>query len=181
MPHTGAVIHSRGGPPELQAPPDASPAVGPARLVGAGFAAIGLVLVIVGSFLPWVVSGQVRRSSYEIAGVLDRLDVAQNGVVAELIAGWPLIGVLCVTPLVAAGLRWWRTAGWLSMLIGLPVLCLAGGVLLIAGGRAGTVRLDPVGPAVMTAGALLLCIGGAILAFGGVAEKRIAIPEQPIN
>ena len=46
----------------------------------------GLVLVIVGSFLPWVISGTVKRSSYEIIGVIDRLGIAGDGFVAGLVA-----------------------------------------------------------------------------------------------
>ncbi len=58
----------------------------------------GIVLVVVGSFLPWVVSGTVRRSSYAIVGILGRLGIGEDGPLGVLISAWPLIGVLCMTP-----------------------------------------------------------------------------------
>ena len=108
----------------------------------------GLVLVIVGSFLPWVISGTVKRSSYEIIGVIDRLGIARDGFVAGLVSNWPLLGVLCFAPVVAAAFRWWRLA------VGL------------------TVRLDPLGPSVMAAGGLLLVGGGLCMTFGNSSPIR---------
>ena len=78
----------------------------------------GLAMVIAGSFLPWVISGEVRRSSYAILGIVDRLGVAGDGALGVLIANWPLVGVLCMAPVVIACLRWWRTAGVLAVLVG---------------------------------------------------------------
>ncbi|MGS0686420.1 hypothetical protein ACVBEQ_14935 [Nakamurella sp. GG22] len=134
----------------------------------------GLGLVIWGSFLPWVVSGSVRRSSYAIVGVVDRLGVAGDGVLALLVTGWPLLGVLAMSPVIAGCLRWWRTAGILSVLAALPAAGVSIAILVVAVGKVGlTVRLDPIGPAVMTAGALLLLAGGVCLAFG------IGSPHRP--
>ncbi len=133
----------------------------------------GLVLVVVGSFLPWVISGTVKRSSYQIVGVIDRLGIAGDGIIAVLADGWPLLGVLCVTPVVAAALRWWRTAGALAALIGLVAAALSLGLLVLALGRTGlTVRLDPIGPSVMAAGGLLLVGGGLCLTFGNSSPER---------
>ena len=129
-------------------------------------AGAGLVLIIAGSFLPWVVSGSVRRSSYAVVGIIDRLGVMDDGPIGVLVRAWPLIGVLCMTPVLAACLRWWRTAGVLGALIGLVSGVLAFGVLLIAASRGGLgIRLDPIGPAVMAAGAVLLLLGGGALAL----------------
>ncbi len=60
------------------------------RVAALVFAAAGLVLALIGSFLPWVVSGQVRRSSYAVTGMIDRLGIAGDGVLGSLVAGWPL-------------------------------------------------------------------------------------------
>lgn len=133
----------------------------------------GLVLVIVGSFLPWVISGTVKRSSYQIIGVIDRLGIAGDGLVATLVSSWPLLGVLCFAPVVAAALRWWRPAGVLAILIGLIASALALGILAIALGKVGlTVRLDPLGPSVMAAGGLLLVGGGLCMTFGNGSPIR---------
>ena len=137
------------------------------RVVSCLIGGTGLLLVIVGSFLPWVVSGTVRRSSYAIAGIADRLGIAGDGVVGILVASWPFVGVLCMTPVIAACLRWWRTSGLLGVLIGLAAGLLSFGIVILTAGSSGLgVRLDPFGPAVMAAGSILLLAGGCALAVG---------------
>ena len=136
----------------------------------------GLVLVIGGSFLPWVVSGTVRRSSYAIVGVLGRLGIGDNGPIGLLVGAWPLIGVLCMTPVVAAGLRWWRTSGVLAVLLALAAGLLSFGIIAVTAGRsAGGIGVDPLGPAVMAAGAVLLFCGGIALALGAGSPIRRTI------
>jgi len=131
------------------------------------FAGAGLVLVVIGSFLPWVISGEVRRSSYAIVGVVDRLGIAGDGLLGVVVAGWPFIGLLCMTPVIAGCLRWWRTAGGLAILLAGLAGLLAFGLLVMTAGRAGLgIRLDPIGPAVMAAGSVLLMCGGLALALG---------------
>ena len=123
--------------------------------------------MIIGTFLPWVVSGQVRRSSYAAAGVIDRLGVAGEGMLDGLVGLWPLFGALCALPVVAALLRWWRTAGVLAVLLALTGGGLSIGALVFAArrGSSGTVSLDPLGPTVTVAGAALLLVGGLLLTF----------------
>jgi len=138
-------------------------------------AGIGLVLVVAGSFMPWVISGSVTRSSYAVVGVVDRLGFADDGPLAVLVAGWPFVGALCVAPAIAAIVRWWRTAGVLCVLYGLLTGSLAFGLLLFAAGQGGLgVRLAPIGPAVMAAGAVLLVGGGLALATGADSPDRRA-------
>lgn len=141
-------------------------------------AGAGLVLIIAGSFLPWVVSGSVRRSSYAVVGIIDHLGVMEDGAIGVLVRAWPLIGVLCMAPVLAGCLRWWRTAGVLAVLIGFASGVLAFGVLLIAAGRGGLgIRLDPIGPAVMASGAVLLLLGGGALASKLNSPVRRAGPR----
>ena len=133
----------------------------------------GLALVIVGSFLPWVISGTVKRSSYAIVGVVDRLGIAGSGPLSLLVSHWPLLGTLCFAPVIAAALRWWRVAGALAVLIGLLASLLSIGILVVALGRIGlTVQLDPLGPSVMAAGGLLLVGGGLCMTFGNSSPIR---------
>ena len=144
-----------------------------ARLAACLIDGTGLVLVIAGSFLPWVISGNVRRSSYAILGVVDRLGIAGDGLLGTLVAQWPLAGALCVLPAVTGALRWWRLTGILSALIGLAAGILSLGILTMTTGvRALSVRLDPIGPAVTAAGAILLLIGGLSLALGASSPVR---------
>lgn len=141
----------------------------PAAIVG-----LGLVGVVAGSFLPWVVSGQVRRSSYAITGVVDRLDIAGDGLLGTLVGLWPFFGPLCVVPVIAGVLRWWRTAGIISVLLGLISGALAVSALLFAARRpaAASVSLHPLGPSVMAAGAVLLAAGGVALVVVGSTRPK---------
>ncbi|WP_420123603.1 hypothetical protein [Nakamurella sp.] len=143
------------------------------RIAHCWLAGAGLVLAIAGSFLPWVASGSVTRSIYAIAGVADRLGIAGEGVLARLLAALPVLAALCFAPVIAAALRWWRTAGALATSIGLVMSVLALGILALTLGKIGlTVRLDPLGPSVMAAGGLLLVAGGVGLIFGHGSPVR---------
>ena len=135
------------------------------RVAALVFAAAGLVLALIGSFLPWVVSGQVRRSSYAVTGMIDRLGIA-DGVVGSLVAGWPLIGLLCAAPVVAALLRRWVIAGTLGVLLGIAMAAVSLALLAVSGDSAVGVQVDPIGPSVTSAGAMLLTVGGAWLIVG---------------
>src|SRR5664279_204861 len=139
---TGPVIHALENRPATHA----------GRVAAVVFAAAGLVLALIGSFLPWVVSGQVRRSSYAVAGMVDRLGIAGDGVVARLVAGWPLIGLLCAAPVVAAVLRRWVVAGVLCVLLGLATAGVSVALLAVRGTGAIGVAVDPIGPSVTAAG-----------------------------
>lgn len=176
---TGAVTDSSAAPDRQ--PPDVTNRTvvkvravnSKSRLAACLIGGTGLVLVVAGSFLPWVISGNVRRSSYAILGVVDRLGIAGDGFLGILVAQWPLAGALCVLPLVTAALRWWRVTGILSVLIGLAAGVLSLGILTMATGVAAlSVRLDPIGPAVMAAGAILLFSGGLALALGAGSPVR---------
>ena len=137
------------------------------RILWCLLAGSGLLLIVFGSFLPWVVSGTVRRSSYAAIGVADRLGFGADGPIGVLITLWPLFGVLSMTPVIAALLRWWRIAGLLSVLVAVGAGVVSFGILWVAVGRVGlSVRLDPIGPAVMAAGSVLLLTGGLGLAIG---------------
>jgi hypothetical protein len=142
-------------------------AVATVPVVPAAIAALGLVLMIIGSFLPWAVSGQVRRSSYAISGVIDRLGIAGDGVLGTVVTLWPFFGPLCVLPVIAALLRWWRTAGVLGVVLGLAGGALSVGALVFAARQrpSASVSLDPLGPAVMAVGAVLLLVGALMLTF----------------
>jgi hypothetical protein len=126
----------------------------------------GLLLVIAGAFLPWLVSGSVRRSSFAVAGVAERFGVA-DGLAGVLIAAWPAICAAFVLPVLVAAFRWWRTAGAIAVVLAL----LSGGLSAIALwfglGTGSVVRLDPTGPTVMLTGSVLFLAGGLALLRSG--------------
>ncbi len=117
---------------------------------------IGAVATIVGSLCPWVASGSVDRSSYEVIDLIDRLGFAEAGPFGIALRAWPLMPLLVVTGTVA---MWWglRVVG--------PALSVTGGSYALT--VALTVRFAPstglvrvrFGPAVTIVGASVLLVG----------------------
>ncbi|HEX4981188.1 MAG TPA: hypothetical protein VFV63_05795, partial [Ilumatobacteraceae bacterium] len=66
---------------------------------------VGALATVVGSLCPWVASGSVDRSSYEIIDLVDRLGFAEEGPLGIALQAWPLMPLLVVTGTVA---MWWR-------------------------------------------------------------------------
>ena len=75
---------------------DADP--GPSRPISGALVAmlVGLALVVVGAFLPWVRSGDSTRSSFAMVRSADRLGIVDDGLGLVVLRGWYLV------PLVAA-------------------------------------------------------------------------------
>lgn len=118
----------------------------------------GVVVLVIGTFLPWLRSGRVQRNSYELAGVgVRRLQAADW--VEVLLRGWPFLGVLWAVAVVLLILGRDRAAGVLAAVLGVVTVLIALGGLYLA------VRLDSsllagtvVGPLVTAAGALVVTL-----------------------
>jgi hypothetical protein len=81
-------------------------------------------VVVVGTFLPWLRSGSTSRSSYDLLGVLDRLDLAPGGLISTLIRWWPMVPLLVTIAIVAA---WWGLR-WVALATAATAVLYAGGV-----------------------------------------------------
>ncbi len=71
--------------------------------VRAGAIALGASVAVIGSFLPWLRSGAIDRSSYEIFELVDRLGFSPDGPVGWAVRLWPLVPLLFV---LAAVVQW---------------------------------------------------------------------------
>ncbi|MGH9135148.1 MAG: hypothetical protein ACRDZZ_14515 [Ilumatobacteraceae bacterium] len=139
---------------------------------------IGAAVTIVGSLRPWVASGRVDRSSYEIIDLVDRLGFAEEGPFELALRAWPLMPLLVVAATVA---MWWR-----RHLVG-PALALLGGVYAFCVALA--VRLAPsagllrirAGTTVTVVGALIFLAGTlvAVVLEAVEADPRAAAADQP--
>jgi hypothetical protein len=136
-------------------------------------ASIGALVTVVGSLCPWVSSGSVDRSSYEVIDLVDRLGFAEGGPLGLALRAWPLMPLLVVTGTIA---MWWR---W--HVVG-QALAVTGG--LYALGVALTVRLAPptglvrirFGPIVTIAGASLLLAGTLVALVLAIRARRVNRP-----
>src|SRR5262245_55306687 len=70
-------------------------------MAGAALGGIGLVLVAIGSFLPWVRSGAVLRNSYQSISVIRTIGVIRDSPLNLVIDAWTMI-VPVITLCVAA-------------------------------------------------------------------------------
>ncbi len=116
-------------------------------------AATGAVLLA--TCLPWVRTGNRRRTSYALLGLVDRLDFAPGGPAEWAVRWWPVMPMLCVVAMTAA---WWprqRLAGT----TGLAVAAYAGGVSVALRGA----------PVTVLWGARMVLPLAAILAVASIA------------
>lgn len=116
----------------------------------------GLAVVLVGTFLPWVHSGEVARSSYEVAGSAGRLGLFETDRERLVELAWYLLPVSVGLVLLAMAFHRRRLA---ALLTGLVALLAGGGALVVLGS---SLRVG-VGPAVVLA-------GGAVAVTGAVAS-----------
>ena len=142
------------------------------REIPLAVASIGALTTVVGSLSPWVASGTVDRSSYEIFQLVDRLGFAEDGPFGIAVRAWPLMPLLVVTGTVA---MWWR-----RHVLG-QALAATGALYALAVALA--VRLSPstglvrirIGPAVTIAGSSLLLVGTLVVLVVTVRARR----DQP--
>lgn len=136
---------------------------------------VGGALAVWGSFLGWVRTGSRSRNSYDVFRVVGRLGFAPDGPAATALRWWPLVPLLTVAAVVAVWWGWGRAGG----VIGVVGALYAGavGAAVVGAPAAGPVDIG-IGPAVTTAGAMVL-LGGSIVAIivgrglGGHARRSI--------
>lgn len=138
------------------------------RHAAAGAGALGLAVLVLGTFLPWLRSGRVTRNSYEATGAVRRL-IHPPGVLDDLFRVWPLLGAVCALAVAAYLLRL-RALG--------PVL---GVVASLAGGAAALAALNATGNAyasVTNTGPVITIVGAAIVLISVGASLAIRGPAR---
>lgn len=130
----------------------------------------GIVVLVVGTFLPWLRSGRISRNSYELAGVGVRRLQAADWVEAPLRA-WPFLGPLWAVVLVLMILTRPRVAGWVAVVLSTVTgLVALGGLFLV-------VRLDSAMLSGVVIGPLLTAAGAVVVLAASVAIlQRKSLP-----
>ncbi len=139
-------------------------------LIGRVVATIGAMVALVGTFQPWVRSGERQRSSYEIFSLVDRLGISRSSVVGWGLRLWPVVPFLLVLAITLL----WFTRRWLAATIVVVAVVYAGVV-------AATVRsARPTSLVTIERGPLITLLGLAGLALGAVlALARGSLPNRP--
>ncbi|MDQ0381820.1 hypothetical protein [Amycolatopsis thermophila] len=132
--------------------------------IGPLVAALGVALVVAGTFLPWFRSGSVSRSSYAAAGLADRLALLDDPLAGTALRAWvavPALAAVCLV-LLLSGLP--RTGATLTALLAIT----GGTVALLAtvqgSGTTGVVAVSPSGPVTTLCGSAL-ALAGAVGTF----------------
>lgn len=127
--------------------------------------AAGIVVVVIGTFLPWLRSGRVQRNSYELAGVgVRRLQAADW--VEVLLRAWPFLGLLWAVAVVLMVLGRVRPAGVLAVVLAVLTGLIALGGLYLA------VRLDSGLLGGVVAGPLVTAVGAVVVALTSASILR---------
>jgi uncharacterized membrane protein len=143
----------------------ARPSTAHAPLLGA----IGLLVVVIGTFLPWLRSGRATRNSYQTGGAVRRL-IGTSGLIDDLLALWPVVGLSCAAA-VALFLVGLRTVGTvLAGLSGMGAGAAAVGALATTATSYAQVAL--VGPIVTLIGATLVALAVLLRALAAIAVPR---------
>lgn len=127
--------------------------------LGAGVATAGLVVLVTGTFLPWLRSGSVLRDSYQSIGALRDVLGDSNSLVNAVLAAWLVVIPCCAVcvAVYALGLR--RVAAVLLCVVSV-VVGTAATLVAVQGGDTGSlVGAVETGPVVTLTGATLALIG----------------------
>lgn len=130
---------------------------------------LGAVIMLSGTFAPWLRSGQVSRDSYRTAGLLQRLlDI--GGAAGAALDALPLLGLLCAACAVTFAAGWRRTTAGV-----LIALALAMGTLSVAALSAPSstdVRVVVDGPLIVLIGAILTVLAAIALVLTPGVDKH---------
>jgi hypothetical protein len=130
---------------------------------GAGLAFAGLVVVLVGAFLPWLRSGSALRDSYQSVDVLRVQPAPPGGAAGVLLYAWLAVIPLCSVSvaLYALGVR--RTAAALACLVAVLVAVVSIAAVLNMGAASDPIGFSPIGPIVTLLGAAGAFLGGIVV------------------
>lgn len=91
----------------------------PYQAIRRGLVGSGAAAVLVGSFLPWLTSGDRTRSSYQLSVAVQRVGLTRNGLEHAVVVVWPLVPVVVLG---AALLFWWRPGPLASIVLAVAAL-----------------------------------------------------------
>lgn len=140
----------------------------------AALGAAGSVLIVTGTFLPWLHSGRATHNSYQADGAVQRL-LAVSGPTHTLLAAWPFVGLGCALVVVLFGLGW---AGWAAVagaLVAIGTGAVAIGVLTVRGPSFAAPA--GLGPGITLSGAIVVAIAATL----GLVRRGRRGRGQPVE
>ena len=133
---------------------------------------VGAMIAIVASFAPWLQSGTVSRSSFDLLGYVHLLRISRHAHVRVLIRLWPLMPLSVIAAVVAAWWGWRFIAAGLGLLGGLYAGVLSAAVALAIHDR---YRIS------VTAAPTWTAIGAGIVILGSLIVLVVRVPSADAN
>lgn len=143
-----------------------------ARFVGPTVMTVGAMIAIVASFAPWVQSGTVARSSFDLLGYVHLLRISRHTHARVLIRLWPLMPLSVIAAVVAAWWGWRFIAAGLGLLGGIYAGLLSAAVALAVHDR---YRISVTDAPKWTA------IGSGIVILGSFIVLIVRVPSADAN
>jgi hypothetical protein len=124
---------------------------------------LGAAVALAGTFMPWLASGSVDRSSYDLIDLIDRLGFSPDGVMGVGVRAWPVVPLLLILSVVVL----WQhlsVPGWVQITLWSVTAGYVGGtaVAVVAAPNAGLLD-GRYGAWVTLVGALVLAAGAVIV------------------
>jgi hypothetical protein len=135
-------------------------------LIGRVVATIGAMVALLGTFLPWVRSGQRPRSSFEIFSLVDRLGISRSSVVGWGLRMWPVVPLLLA---LSVTLLWFARGSLAAAIVAVTVVYAGVVGAAIRFGRSTSLVTVENGP-------IITLVGLAAL----VAGSALSLPHRPL-
>jgi hypothetical protein len=135
---------------------------------GRAVAAVGALVALIGTFLPWLASGAVDRSSYDLLDIVERLGFSPDGLVGSALTVWPLAPMLLVLTIIFQWPGWssaWAAIGATGLALLSSVYVGGTAVAVLNAPEVGLFRVRS-GAWVTVVGALALLAGAAVAGVG---------------
>ncbi len=134
----------------------------------AAAAGVGLVLVVVGMFLPWFRSGAVLRDSFQAIGVIKTLGFLEGGALELLLHAWFAVIPAVTLSVVSYALGMRRLAATICCSLAIITGTVSGGATVESSGGESSLGIAATGPVITLIGSALAVVG----AIGIIASRR---------
>ena len=138
--------------------------------------AAGALVAVVASFLPWIRSGAVWRSSYDLLGLIHRLGFAPDGPIRLAVRLWPVMPLLVTVAVVAA---WWSEHT--APRVVAAVSGCVGGLYAAALGIAVAVAAPDSAELAVSVAPVATAVGGVVTVLGSLLCLAVRVPSADAN
>jgi hypothetical protein len=118
----------------------------------------GIALIVLGAFLPWVISGATTRSSFATVRTADRLGLVPDGAALLVLRAWYLVPLAAALVPLFLALHHVRTAATVAIALAALTGLIATIVLVVAPERGVGPMVSIAGSAAVLASALTLLL-----------------------